>query len=73
VAVARNSNAPVEILKQLAKDKNEYVREAVAGNSNTAVEILKQLGVDPMVNVMSKAIYTLLSKSESEWEKELGK
>ena len=34
-SVARNTAAPLEVLKKLARDKEEQVRRAVARNRNT--------------------------------------
>jgi len=44
--VAKSKNIPVEVLSQLAKDKNSDVRYYVARNPSTPVEVLSQLAED---------------------------
>ena len=44
--VAGNSNTPVDVLTELAKDRDWYIRVSVAGNSNTPVDVLTELAKD---------------------------
>ena len=44
--VARNPNTPVDVLTELAKDRDWYIRVSVAGNSNTPVDVLTELAKD---------------------------
>lgn len=44
--VAKNPNAPVEVLNELSKDKDWIVRQGVAENLNTPVEVLSELAKD---------------------------
>lgn len=45
--VARNPNAPAEVLTQLARDPEDGVRSGVAGNRDVSAEALIQLARDP--------------------------
>jgi F0F1-type ATP synthase epsilon subunit len=49
--IADHPNTSVEILAELAKDKNEIVREFVADNSKTAPETLAELATDKNADV----------------------
>ena len=63
----------IEILSDLAKDENGFIKEAVAGNPNTPAEILSMLAKDEYVNVKvavadnpntSPEILSILSKDD---------
>lgn len=57
IEIARNSLAPVDILEQLASDKEARVREAVAENLIVPVNILEQLIGDNEACVRNAAAY----------------
>ena len=44
--VAGNSNTPVDVLTELAKDSDWYIRCLVARNPNTPVDVLTELAKD---------------------------
>ena len=44
--VARNPNAPADLLEKLAEDESLYVRAAVARNPNAPVYLLEKLADD---------------------------
>ncbi len=49
--VASSPGTPSDVLRQLAKDKNNDVRAAVAGNPNTPPEVLHRLAEDEDMSV----------------------
>ena len=44
--LAQNPNTPIEVLIELSKDKDWYVRSAIAQNPNTPIEVLVELSKD---------------------------
>lgn len=50
-STAKDPNTPVEVLKKLAKDWNNEVREQVASNKNTPAETLSELIKDKVFNI----------------------
>ena len=46
IGKARNPNTPVAVLRELAKDSDEFIRYEVAMNTNTPPEVLKELAKD---------------------------
>ena len=67
--VAENPNTPVDILKRLADDENEYVRKYLARNPNTPTDILNKLANDKNESVKKTAKETLNNKKLKEGTK----
>ena len=46
VSVAENPSTPVDVLAELAKDRDWYIRSYAAGNPNMLVDVLTELSKD---------------------------
>lgn len=56
VSVAENPNTPVDVLMELAKDRDWYIRSYAAGNSNMLVDVLIELSKDEDDRVVSRMV-----------------
>ncbi len=51
LSLARNSQMPIKILEQLAKDEDEMIRQTIAQNPSISKEIAEQLAQDKSIKV----------------------
>lgn len=56
VSVAENPSTPVDVLRELAKDRDWHVRRYTAGNPNTPLEVLFELTKDSDFGVRRNAV-----------------
>ncbi len=58
--LAEASDKPSEVLEELSKDSDHYLRALVASNLNTSTEVLLQLGIEFPDEVTNNPIFSLL-------------